>query len=336
MATRYRTAFTLVELLVVIAILATLMGLLLPAVLQARNCARIHECASNEEQLGKAVITYEMESRRLPGYANNVGGHAVTWAAMMLPYIGRNDLWEGSNGNNGWRSGVGGTATVSLFVCPLDSPTVNCPLSYVVNVGRGQPPASGQQPPEPADARPPLSPDNGQTGGKTANAYTTQTGLFRNLTLTTAFGQNGNVKPISMTDVRSASRRPMIAESGYGPPAINYSDLTSYMATSRQWTAWDTLSSKKSGSSNLNVTASSFGFLFWPYYGNTLTANPILRQAPKNSAGAIIPIHGHVVNMTFCDGHCEQMSDDAENVVASVQNGVVSPNYDYDDISSYP
>ncbi len=47
-----------------------------------------------------------METKHLPGYWNNVRGNAVNWAVLMLPYIGRNDLWEGPTGNNGWRSGT--------------------------------------------------------------------------------------------------------------------------------------------------------------------------------------------------------------------------------------
>ena len=80
MATRYRAAFRSVELLVVIAIIATLVGLLLPAVLNARNTAHIPQCAHNEEQLGQAMLIYEMEAKQFPGYANNLHGRYVGWA----------------------------------------------------------------------------------------------------------------------------------------------------------------------------------------------------------------------------------------------------------------
>ena len=332
MATRYRAAFTLVELLVVIAIIATLMGLLLPAVLNARNRSRIAQCANNQKQLGTAIITYEMETKHFPGYANPVRGSVVTWAALMLPYIGRNDLWEGPTGNNGWRSGNPDSTckqSVNLFVCPSDSSGAPYPLSYVVNVGQGQPSST-----LPTAMAPPRD-------GATNGDYATQTGLFRNLALTTAYGQSGNVKQISMSDVRSPSRRPMIAESAYN---ANYQLCGGLHANPRQWT--DNVSHIPTPSNpRTTASAAQFGFLFWPTIGNPPKPNPVVRTTPdpnsvgpnSNNVGAIVPIHTGIVNITFCDGHTEGVADDPDNVIATVQGNVVSPgNYDYDPISTYP
>jgi prepilin-type processing-associated H-X9-DG protein len=293
---------------------------LLPAVLNARNRARITECANNQGQLGKAVITYEMEHRQFPGYANIVPNMTtqkrvvVTWAALMLPYIGRTDLWEGT-GNDGWRSGNPVQSKISLFVCPSDAPTPNYPLSYVVNVGQGQ-----AAPVAPAPPLPPVDIPS------TATAYSTQDGLFRNLTLTKSLysAQNGNVKTISMTDVRSPSRRPMIAESAYGFPMPSAG--AGYIAADRRdWTAWYTIGDRGT------ISAGMYGFLFWPTYvtsGKNPTptfATPVAKSTPA-AIGAIVPIHTGVVNITFCDGHTEQIPADSETVCG---------NYEWQNISTY-
>lgn len=97
-STRSR-GFTLIELLVVIAIIGVLVGLLLPAVQQAREAARRTSCVNNLKQLGLAILNYENAQRHLPagylglysGQTGNAwsGGKQVTWSwgTLILPFM---------------------------------------------------------------------------------------------------------------------------------------------------------------------------------------------------------------------------------------------------------
>lgn len=71
-----RRGFTLVELLVVVAILATLVGLLLPAVQSARESARRSSCTNNVRQLGLAAANHESARGRFP-----IGAESRPWEA---------------------------------------------------------------------------------------------------------------------------------------------------------------------------------------------------------------------------------------------------------------
>ena len=55
---RRKRAFTLIELLVVIAIIAILAAILFPVFAKVRENARRIACASNEKQMGTALVQY--------------------------------------------------------------------------------------------------------------------------------------------------------------------------------------------------------------------------------------------------------------------------------------
>ncbi|MDO4575037.1 MAG: DUF1559 domain-containing protein [Planctomycetia bacterium] len=106
-----RCGFTLVELLVVIAIIGMLVGLLLPAVQQAREAARQMQCNNNLRQLGLAALNMESSSRHFPsgGWTCSWTGDADagfgkgqmgSWIYSLLPFLEQNALFQlGSDGD---------------------------------------------------------------------------------------------------------------------------------------------------------------------------------------------------------------------------------------------
>jgi prepilin-type N-terminal cleavage/methylation domain-containing protein len=122
----HKRAFTLIELLVVIAIIGVLVGLLLPAVQQAREAANRNACVNNLKQLALGMANY---AEALGGYppshhdsnpasnsatdaANNQTG--LGWSAFILPFIEENTVWDTiqseTKGTDNWQS-VGTTLT---------------------------------------------------------------------------------------------------------------------------------------------------------------------------------------------------------------------------------
>ena len=134
-----RHAFTLVELLVVIAIISTLMGLLLPAVQNAREAGRRNTCSNNVSQISKAFLAYDGSKGSLPGWKNKhpypSATVRVTWNIPLLPNLERSDVyraWE-QNGTN--------APTISIFQCPSSPPTdgSDSACAYAANAGSNQP-----------------------------------------------------------------------------------------------------------------------------------------------------------------------------------------------------
>jgi len=139
-AARSRRAFTLVELLVVIAIIATLIGLLLPAVQSAREAARRSACQNNLRQMGLALLVRHDASKRFPGgflrnpdYAvSTFSGPGWGWGTMILPQIEESSLFSQLSHDTRDLSSDPGIVTlaqtrVPVFRCP------SCPAPSSLN-----------------------------------------------------------------------------------------------------------------------------------------------------------------------------------------------------------
>jgi prepilin-type N-terminal cleavage/methylation domain-containing protein/prepilin-type processing-associated H-X9-DG protein len=164
-----RKAFTLIELLVVIAIIAILMALLLPAVQQAREAARMTQSRNHLKQIGLALHNYHDAHATFPAayYADTLhpnrdpttydGPNGFAWGTMLLPFLDQAPLYNQFNFSRPcWDPSQGAPAAtvLSVFLNPSalnsDGPTVVRDGSgtvlarfgrahYVVNAGQDEP-----------------------------------------------------------------------------------------------------------------------------------------------------------------------------------------------------
>jgi prepilin-type N-terminal cleavage/methylation domain-containing protein len=122
--------FTLIELLVVIAIIAVLVAILLPAVQQAREAARMSTCKNNLKQLGIAMHNYHETHFCFPPGTYQTFVKGTNWRTHLLPYIDQGPLYNKLDFNLP-TSGGGSypTSGVNMVLNNLSVPVYTCPSS---------------------------------------------------------------------------------------------------------------------------------------------------------------------------------------------------------------
>lgn len=145
-----KAGFTLVELLVSIAVIGLLIALLLPAVQQARESARLSMCRSHLKQLGIALHSYHDSARVFPllMYPTE-GGTFWDWRGfspqtMLLPYVEESNLYDQLDFNS-WaldpQNHNVALRKIALYRCPSDletntaDPGINYAFCLGANVG---------------------------------------------------------------------------------------------------------------------------------------------------------------------------------------------------------
>jgi prepilin-type N-terminal cleavage/methylation domain-containing protein/prepilin-type processing-associated H-X9-DG protein len=159
-----RAGFTLIELLVVIAIIGVLIGLLLPAVQQAREAARRLSCGNSFKQMALALHNYENSLRHYPTAfeTNSAGADLSDWSvpAKLLPFLEQVDLGDGvreaiASGTSYTTKTINGKKIcnyrIDTLLCPSEirnepRGTDYYPLNVAVNMGTGTILGSGNTP----------------------------------------------------------------------------------------------------------------------------------------------------------------------------------------------
>jgi prepilin-type processing-associated H-X9-DG protein len=160
--------------LVVITIIGMLVALLLPAVQAVRENARQTQCMNNLKNIGLAMMAHDSSRGELPGYSQFVKRNKTTWAkhyydtttskfvvdqvqnpnasdvktlsgfswaAMLLPRLERNDIWDQivQPPVDGTNVQLVPIPAVEVFICPSDQEAnalADFPaISYVANTG---------------------------------------------------------------------------------------------------------------------------------------------------------------------------------------------------------
>jgi len=314
--------FTLVELLVVITIIGMLVALLLPAVLASMEAARRGQCVNNMRNLAQAMTSYDSSKGRLPGYAQPVKRGAtqavgikritspprwalttveqiealpISWAAMLLPKIERQDIWDQIL-DVSFEPEI---RPIGVFICPSDNDATavaDVPaLTYCVNAGAPD-----------WDGRFLTDPDDPNVGDTTDN------GMFLNLyeyaakKMKAPTTRLGNIRDGAATTI-------MLSENihkSYEPAAPGFPSRFSWAFGTEQHLSIVWVVSDPPQPGDTFVDQERINHVDNNVYANDPVFDPNRPRFARPASN-----HGPGVNVAFCDAHIEFLRDDIDYVV---------------------
>ncbi|QDT44265.1 hypothetical protein Pan241w_43730 [Gimesia alba] len=143
-----RRGYTIIELLVVVAVISILIALALPAVQSARESARQVQCLSNMRNVSLGLLQATDSANRFPacgyygdGSPGTVGSYR-SWVVEVLPYLGQSVIFDKWDLEKGYEDPVNSplaNSHIPILTCPDDKTEVSGQgnLTYVVNSGVG-------------------------------------------------------------------------------------------------------------------------------------------------------------------------------------------------------
>ncbi len=139
--TTRRSGVTLIECIIVIALIGILSGILMSAVMMAREANARLECQSHLRQIGLGLQLYHQDHHVFPPGVTHPGGPLgaqygpavapyplLHWHARILPYIEYNNLWKQTvrayheSGGDPYSPLHPSWVQIPLFLCPTDGP----------------------------------------------------------------------------------------------------------------------------------------------------------------------------------------------------------------------
>lgn len=157
---RQKRGLTLLEAIVVLLVIGVLVALLLPAIGSSRgDGSRKAHCTNNLNQMAAALLVYDTNQQRFPGYwsphpvqAEEAGGSGMSWVSSILPYFEQQQFYDLAYGPESDASRLTPSAIpyIPTLICPSNMPESKegGPNSYVANCGR----ADVEGPRNPAEA----------------------------------------------------------------------------------------------------------------------------------------------------------------------------------------
>jgi len=120
-------AFTRNELIVVLAIIGSLVAIIGPAILKAREAARADSCLCSMNQIQLALLTYQNSHGNFPAaFRVGVDGHPQhSWRVLVLPFLDEQEVYDQYQFDEPWNGPnnrlLADKIRLEKFQCPSGS-----------------------------------------------------------------------------------------------------------------------------------------------------------------------------------------------------------------------